>query len=62
MPIEIRELQIKVLVTAPETAPPSPAAGEQGPGNAPKASQADAGLVASCIEQVMEILHDKTER
>jgi hypothetical protein len=60
MPIEIRELHIRVAVSAPPDAastPPAPAA----PGAGGAAPQNEA-LVAECVEQVLRILQHKTER
>ncbi len=58
MPIEIRELHVKVAVT-----------GGSGGGSAPPAGAADAAgeqaqqaIVAQCVEQVLRILQNKTER
>ncbi len=62
MPIEIRELHIKVSVTDPQsgqasTGKESPArGGGDSPGNDKE------GIVAACVEKVMEILQNKTER
>jgi len=52
MPIEIRELHIRVALT---TAPPTPGA---------KAGDDDAkdAIVAECVEQVLQILQNKAER
>jgi Family of unknown function (DUF5908) len=57
VPIEIRELHIKVSVTTPAGATaPTPA------------SDTDAGdpdrraLVAECVEQVLQVLRDQRER
>ena len=62
MPIEIRELHIRVAVSAPPGAAstpagPSPAAPAAGAGAQPQ----DA-LVAECVEQVLRILQNKMER
>ena len=62
MPIEIKELHIKVSVTAPETTAPSPGESASGQGGGPKAVHKTGDLVAACVEQVMELLHNKTER
>lgn len=52
MPIEIRELHIRVAVTAPESgAPAAPAAGAD-----------TERLVALCVERVMQVLADRAER
>lgn len=57
MPIEIRELHIRVSVEA---------AGEQ-PAGAPTAApgaddEARRALVAECVEQVLQVLRDQKER
>lgn len=62
MPIEIRELHIKVVVTGG-----GPGAGggatAQPPGAADGAGeQAQQALVAECVEQVLRILQNKMER
>lgn len=61
MPIEIKELHIRVSVNPPAGGPP---AGERmPPGGAPMASdEAKDALVAECVEMVLEILHNKMER
>ncbi len=54
MPIEIRELQIKVAV---QQTPPS----QQGTSSASSSPAADnEAVVAACVEQVLEILNEKT--
>ena len=64
MPIEIRELHIKVAVTSSQAGETSGGGGAD-PGGS---SQRDSGginkeeLVAACVEKVMEILQNKTER
>lgn len=60
MPVEIKELNIRVTVNAPERT-----AGNQG--ILPKKPEAGANidrdaLVVECVEQVMHILHLKNER
>ncbi|HKY16499.1 MAG TPA: DUF5908 family protein [Microthrixaceae bacterium] len=58
MPIEIRELHIKVAVNAPAGNKPAGA-----PGPAPGAEgDARQALIADCVEQVMELLRDQKER
>jgi Family of unknown function (DUF5908) len=58
MPLEIRELQIRVTVNQPK-----PEGAEANPvtGQTPEAGGTDA-LVAQCIEEVLRILQDKEER
>lgn len=58
MPIMIKELHIRVSVSAPATSRPAGAPGP-GPGTDGEARQA---LVAECVEQVLQVLHDKRER
>ena len=63
MPIEIKELHIRVAVNASPSRPPS---GEQ-TANGSRLSNAtgdDAAemIVAECVEQVLQILQNKTER
>lgn len=62
MPIEIKELHIRINVTPPVS---------QGESGAPGGSQERAGrltrlgkqeIIAECIEQVMKILENKKER
>jgi 3-oxoacyl-ACP reductase-like protein len=60
MPIEIRELHIRVAVSAPPEAASTPAA-PAAPGAGGAAPQNEA-LVAECVEQVLRILQHKTER
>ena len=58
MPIEIRELHIRVAVTAPPGAAPGALATA-----APSAgAQPQEALVAQCVEQVLRILQHKAER
>jgi len=62
MPIEIRELHIKVSVTTPQAGTSAPGAGSSGGGSNDSAGNNKEELVAACVEKVMEILHNKTER
>ena len=58
MPIEIKELHIRVTVTPPTGGPPAGA-----PGAAPGAAgDARKALVSECVEQVLQVLHDRKER
>jgi len=61
MPIEIRELHIKVSVTSPQAGQSAPGAGSSG-GGSNTAGINKEEIVAACVEKVMEILHNKTER
>ncbi len=58
MPIEIRELHIRVSVSAPADGRPAGAPGLP-PGADGEVRQA---LVAECVEQVLQILRDQRER
>lgn len=59
MPIEIRELQIKVTVNQPDgnksTTPMAAALG-------PESNEEKTALINQCIEQVIEIFENKKER
>lgn len=57
MPIEIRELHIKVAVTGG-----AGAAGTPGGADSTAGDQAQQAIVAQCVEQVLRILQNKTER
>jgi len=58
VPIEIKELHIRVSVNAPVASKPAGA-----PGPAPGAEgEAQETLVAECAERVLEILRDRKER
>ena len=55
MPIEIRELHIRVAVEAR----PEP----QRPGQSPRAGDAEReAMIAECVEQVLRILRSRKER
>jgi len=58
VPIEIKELHIRVSVTAPADSKPAGAPGPD-PGTEADARQA---LVADCVEQVLQVLRDQRER
>jgi hypothetical protein len=63
MPIEIRELHIKVSVTSPEATQGS--TGTTSPGgrsNSYTGGNNNEEIVAACVEKVMEILQNKRER
>ncbi len=64
MPIEIKELHIRVAVNTPQS-------GQTARGQATAGGGRDAGgdgangkeaIVAECVEQVLQILQNKTER
>jgi len=62
MPIEIRELHIKVSVTTSQAGQSAQGAGSSGSGSNDSAGNNKEEIVAACVEKVMEILHNKTER
>ncbi|RPE05458.1 hypothetical protein EGT74_24030 [Chitinophaga lutea] len=63
MPIQIRELHIKVVVNAAESPPSSTSADAQQQTAAGGGSDTDKDLIISeCVEQVMSILREKTEK
>jgi hypothetical protein len=60
MPIEIKELHIRVAVNAPQS-------GQSPPGQSAGGAKGDGGsdkeeIVAECVEQVLQILQNKLER
>jgi Family of unknown function (DUF5908) len=58
MPVEIKELHIRVTVN-----PPEGRSSERQTGNADKSSDGDRqAIIAECVEQVLEILQNKSER
>lgn len=59
MPIEIKELHIRVAVTPPAGGAP---AGAPGPSATPGGDEARRELVAECVEQVLQVLRDRKER
>jgi len=62
MPIEIRELHINVAVSSPGQNQPRGGAqiSEALANSAPDNNRED--IIAACVEKVMEILQNKTER
>lgn len=60
MPIEIKELHIRVTVDAPPQHAPVAKPGAQRPIDE-NSDEKDA-MIAECVEQVLQILHDKQER
>lgn len=59
MPVEIKELHIRLTVNATEGTPSEPQTG----GNDVKSSDAERqAIIAECVEQVLEILQNKSER
>jgi hypothetical protein len=63
MPIEIRELHIRVNVNTPQHEAPAQAGASPSAisGNG-AAGAGDEEIIAACVEKVMEILQNKTER
>ncbi len=64
MPIEIRELTIRVSVNQ-SPAEDSPSGGAAGGGGSPQGGGGGGDkdqVIAECVEQVMEILKNKLER
>lgn len=65
MPIEIREIEVVMTVTAPETAALS---GPSSPGYHPPAARGSDcqcnmnEIVQACVEQVMRVVNNQTER
>ncbi len=62
MPIEIRELHIKVSVTSPDTSQAATRSASSGAGSASSDAHNTEEIIAACVEKVMEILKNKTER
>ena len=64
MPIEIKELHIRVAVSASASGQPAGARAEGGRGSARGAGEEDGqeAIVAACVEQVLGILESKRER
>jgi Family of unknown function (DUF5908) len=56
MPIEIRELHIRVSVSPQSGGPPAGAPGPAADGDGRPA------IVAECVEQVLQVLRDRKER
>lgn len=64
MPIEVRELVIRVSVNAQDAggaAASGPASGGAGAGGAASAGSRQS-LIADCVEQVLQVLRDQRER
>ena len=62
MPIEIRELHIRVSVTTPAAENSSSGASSTGQGSNETRGKNKEEIIADCVEKVMEILQNKTER
>jgi len=61
MPLEIRELHIKVTVNQPQQNSGASQASES-PGNAKMNDDDKEALINQCIDEVMEIMNAKKER
>jgi hypothetical protein len=62
MPIEIKELHIRVAVNATPSGPPPAAQAAAAGGGTAAGDEAKDAIVAECVEQVLQILQNKTER
>jgi hypothetical protein len=62
MPIEIKELHIRVAVTTSQSGQTPGVQSAAGGGNTLGGEEANEALVAECVEQVLHILQNKTER
>jgi len=60
MPLEIRELHIKVEVAGASRS--AGASGDLPPATLQEESQNKSKLIRQCVEEVMEIINKKTER
>lgn len=61
MPIEIKELHIRVAVNTPKAG--QPAGGRTADsGRSPTADDEREAIVAACVEQVLQIIQNKAER
>jgi hypothetical protein len=60
MPLQIKELHIKVTVNSDEEQS-TPAAGNTGPETNSSSSVNNSEIIADCVEQVMQILKEKME-
>jgi hypothetical protein len=61
MPLEIRELHIKVTVNQPQGGGGTPAA-DGGGGGSKEAATDKEKVIKQCIEEVMDIINNKNER
>ncbi|WP_341328756.1 DUF5908 family protein [Methylotuvimicrobium sp. KM2] len=62
MPIEIKELHIKVTVNPPEAGSLRQESGNAGKGGSAEKPVDKDALIAECVEQVLQILQNKAER
>lgn len=59
MPLEIKELHIKVNINPPNS---NPSQGNQGtPSASSESAMNQQAIIDACIEQIMEILQEKSE-
>lgn len=61
MPIEIKELHIRVAVNVPQGGQAENKAATVDSGKSQRSEEVDA-IVAECVEQVLDILRNKMER
>lgn len=61
MPIEIKELHIRVTVNSSPDAPQAPTGSARPPPANGQTTDTDA-IIAECVEQVLDILQRKAER
>lgn len=62
MPIEIKELHIKVNVNPPPNGPTAPVTPQPASPIGGGGSQGKDEIIADCVEQVLQILQQKNER
>lgn len=62
MPIEIKELHIKVSVNPAKGAEPAAGQTSEASGTKPVQTVDKEALIAECVEQVLQILHTRMER
>ncbi len=60
MPVEIKELHIKVTVNTQQQSKTSESPGKSAGGSEPGAGREE--IVAECVEKVLEIIRNKKER
>ncbi|MDR4505833.1 MAG: DUF5908 family protein [Candidatus Scalindua sp.] len=60
MPIEIKELHIRVAVNTSQSG--QPGVRTVASGSKPSADEAKEAIVAECVEQVLQIIQNKAER
>ena len=62
MPVEIKELNIKVNVTPSPNGGSAPAGVPSSAANGSQGGNYEHAIIAKCVEQVMELLKKKMER